>query len=263
MRLALVIVGLSLLGCGASDDDSGTHTGNGAWPPTPGTSWQIQLRGTLDTSFDVDVYVVDLFDTSQASIDALHAAGRKVVCYFSAGSFEDWRSDAAAYPSAAVGSPLDEWPGEFWIDTRSTAVRSILATRLDLAKSRGCDGVDPDNVDGFANATGFPLTSDTQLDFNRFLAREAHARGLLVGLKNDVGQIDALVAEFDWQINEQCFAYAECDTLSPFIAASKPVWSLEYGTAALADQICDDANRRNFDTLIMRLELDGSRLACR
>ena len=36
---------------------------------------------------------------------------------------------------------------------------------------------EPDNVDGFANGSGFPLTSSDQLAYNRFLATEAHARG--------------------------------------------------------------------------------------
>ena len=258
MRLALAL----LLAACASESEPEPNSGNDAWPPTPGTSWQIQLRGTIDSSFDVDVYVLDLFDAPQATIDELHARGVRVVCYFSAGSFEDWRTDAARYPQTAIGTPLDGWPGEYWIDTRDATVRSILTARMDLAKQRGCDGVDPDNVDGHIQQSGFPLTAQTQLDFNRFLAREAHARGLLVGLKNDPDQVTALVADFDWQINEQCFQYSECDKLSPFVAANKPVWGLEYNEP-LADQICDDANARTFDTLVMRLELDGSRIACR
>jgi hypothetical protein len=259
MRIAVIAL---LAACSSSSSDE-PNSGNGAWPPTPGTSWQIQLRGTVDTSIDVDVYDIDLFDTPQTTLDTLHAAGRKVVCYFSAGSFENWRTDAAQFPQAAIGSPLDDWPGEFWIDTRNAAVRSVLTARMDLAKQRGCDGVDPDNVDGFANATGFALTRETQLDFDRFLAREAHARGLYVGLKNDLDQIGGLVVDFDWQINEQCFQFAECDTLSPFVVADKPVWNIEYGAQSLADRVCPDANARNFDTLVMRLELDGSHIACR
>jgi hypothetical protein len=39
-----------------------------------------------------------------------------------------------------------------------------------------------DNVDGFTNATGFPLTPVDQLTYNRFLAMEAHVRGLSIGL---------------------------------------------------------------------------------
>ncbi len=39
---------------------------NGWWKPSPGTSWQIQLQDTVDTSFDVQVYVIDLFDDNHA-----------------------------------------------------------------------------------------------------------------------------------------------------------------------------------------------------
>ena len=234
-----------------------------AWPPKPGTTWQIQLRGTIDTSYDVDVYDLDLFDTPQATIDELRARGTKVICYFSAGSFEDWRPDQALYPRTAIGAPLDGWPGEFWIDTRDPGVRSVLASRIDYALARGCDGIDPDNVDGYTQQSGFPLEAGHQLDFNRFLSQEARRRGLSVGLKNDPDQIAELITFFDWQINEQCFEYGECDKLAPFVDAGKPVWGLEYGSASRAAQICDDANARDFDTLVMRLELDGSRIACR
>src|SRR5262249_22976187 len=122
------------------------------WHPTPGTTWQWQLSGTIDTSFDVAMYDIDLFDAPDAKIATLHGAGRKGICYFSAGSREDWRPDASQFPSSSLGSPLDGWPGEVWIDTRSTAVRNIMKARLDRAKMRGCDGVEPDNVDGYANS---------------------------------------------------------------------------------------------------------------
>ena len=67
-------------------------------------------------------------------------------------------------------------------------------------------------MDGYANANGLGLTAADQLNYNRFLASAAHARGLSVGLKNDIDQIDALVDPttvggtdfFDWALNEQC-----------------------------------------------------------
>lgn len=235
----------------------------GIWKPRPGTSWQWQLKGTVDTSFNVKMYDIDLFDTPQSVIDTLHAASRVVICYFSGGSFEDWRRDAASFPAAVKGKNLDGWPGERWLDVRSSTVRDIMRTRLDLARSKKCDGVEPDNVDGYTNDSGFPLTSANQLDFNRFLAREAHARGLSIGLKNDLDQIPALVGDFDWALNEQCFEFDECDTQKPFIDAGKAVFNAEYSGAASASRICPKANARNLDTLIKPLELTASRVACR
>ncbi len=235
----------------------------GLWRPRPGTSWQIQLSGTADISVQADVYDLDLFDTPQATLDALHAAGRKVICYFSAGSHEDWRPDAAEFPTAAIGAPLDGWPGERWFDVRDAGVRAVLERRLDLAVQKHCDAVDPDNVDGYANMSGFPLAAADQLDFNRFLARAAHARGMAAGLKNDVAQVADLASDFDFQVNEQCFQYNECDELLPFIRAQKPVFGIEYGDQARADAICPQANQRDFDTLVKKLALDPFRIACR
>jgi hypothetical protein len=234
------------------------------WRPAPGTSWQWQLTDyPVDTSFDVRMYDIDLFDTPGATIDALHGEGRVVVCYFSAGSWEDWRPDAGDFPSGAIGNPLEGWEGESWLDTRDEGVRDVMRARLDLAVERGCDGVEPDNVDGYTNDPGFPLTYATQLDYNRFLAAEAHARGLSVGLKNDLDQIEDLVGDFDWALNEECFGYDECELLLPFIDAGKAVFQVEYGDASLADEICPRANDMDFDTLIKNLDLDAWRVACR
>jgi hypothetical protein len=138
-----------------------------------------------------------------------------------------------------------------------------MRARLDLAVSKHCDGVEPDNVDGYTNNSGFPLTGATQLDYNRFLASEAHARNLSVGLKNDVDQVSQLVGSFDWALNEECFRYNECGTLQPFIDAGKAVFQVEYGTQSRADAICPQANALNFDSLVKDLNLDAFRISCR
>lgn len=232
------------------------------WKPTPRTSWQIQLQGTIDSSFNVQVYFLDLVDTPTTTIRQLQQQGRKVVCYFSAGSWEDWRPDANAFPAAALGNQLDGWPGEKWLDIRNlTALGPIMSARLDLAVNKGCNGVDPDNVDGYANNTGFSLTPQDQLTYNRWLAQQAHTRGLGIGLKNDLEQIPELVSHFDWAVNEQCFQYNECTTLLPFINAGKPVFGIEYEGNTSA--FCPQANSWNFDFLKKRLSLDAWRTACR
>ena len=42
----------------------------------------------------------------------------------------------------------------------------------------------------------FSLTAADQLDYNRFLAEQAHQRGLAIGLKNDLDQVASLVDLF-------------------------------------------------------------------
>jgi len=243
------------------DDDAAPTP---VWRPVPGTSWQWQLTDLpVDRSFDVQMYDIDLFDVPQATIDALHDEGRIVICYFSAGSYEEWREDADRFPTAALGNELDGWAGERWLDVRDATVRTIMTDRLDLAVSKECDGVEPDNVDGYTNDPGFDLDGTDQLDYNGFLAAEAHARGLSIGLKNDLDQIGDLLDDFDWALNEECFAYDECDLLAPFVDAGKAVFQVEYGGAGLESTICPQANARDLDTLIKRLDLDAWRISCR
>ena len=232
------------------------------WRPSPGTSWQIQLSEPVDPSVDAQVYDIDLFDTPQQVIDQLHAQGRKVICYFSAGSWENWRPDADQFPREVLGRVLVGWPDEKWLDVRRLDLLDpLMQARLDLAVQKGCDGVDPDNVDGYANKSGFPLSGEDQLAYNRWLADQAHRRGLSIGLKNDLGQIPELLSDFDWAINEQCFQYEECELLLPFVQAGKPVFGIEYELDQ-AD-FCPQATAMNFDFLKKRLELDAWRVPCR
>jgi hypothetical protein len=246
-------------GDGAGDDAA---PGGAIWHPTPGTSWQWQLVGTLDTSIDVKMYDIDLFETPQESIDALHREGRVVICYFSAGSSEPGRPDSGEFQTTDQGKVLEGWPDERWLDVRSTNVRRIMRARLDTARSKHCDGVEPDNVDGYANDNGLGLMEQDQLDYLAFLSSEAHGRGLSVGLKNTLALVPQVVGSFDWALNEECLQYTECDALAPFIAANKAVFHVEYGDASLLGTSCQDPTTKGFSTLIKKIELDAWRLAC-
>lgn len=240
----------------------------GWWRPPVEVTWQWQLQGEPDLTHDVDLYDLDLFDTPAETIDRLHAAGQRVVCYFSAGSVEDWRPDAGRFAAEEIGQPLGDWEGERWLDIRSPRVREILLARLDLAAEKGCDGVEPDNVQGYLEETGFDLTADEQLDFNRFLAEESHARGLAAGLKNDGPQAAALAEVFDFALNEECHAFGECADYAPFIEAGKPVLNAEYqDSLAEAEEaartVCPAARAARLSTVILPLALDGAfRVAC-
>lgn len=231
------------------------------WKPKPGAAWQIQYTGAFKQIRGVTVYNLDLFETSSGRIARLQAKGYRVICYFSAGSFEEWRPDAGRFPESMIGAPYEGWDGEWWLDIRRTTIKRIMATRLDLARDKGCDAVDPDNVNGYENETGFPLTYADQLSFNKYLAREAHRRGLAIGLKNDLSQIPDLVRSFDFAVNESCFDYDECDVYAPFVAAGKPVYQIQYPPSDPSDY-CDAAAEMGFDTLFKEWELGPEYVPC-
>ena len=135
-----------------------------------------------------------------------------------------------------------------------------MLARLDLAVSKGCDGVEPDNMTGYQENSGFALTASDQLAFNRNLFNAAHERGLSVALKNDLEQVNELIDYVDLMVNEQCHEYSECHLLQPFIAASKPVLNAEYLTAYQnnPNSVCADAQQANIRTLVLSVDLDDS-----
>ncbi len=232
------------------------------YKPNINTSWQIQLRGEINPNYDVKLYNIDLFNASTSKIQSLKDSGKRVICYFSAGSFESWREDANDFPISTLGEDMKNWD-EKWIDIRDERLKPIMLTRLDLAKQKGCDGVEIDNVNGYTNHTGFNLTYDDQIIYNKFLASNAHQRGLSIGLKNDLEQIKELEPFFDFSVNEECFEYMECDKLQPFIDAGKPVFNIEYDLSLGKDNICKSAKKRGFQTLILPIKLDDSfRIVC-
>jgi hypothetical protein len=232
----------------------------GLWLPTPAAPihWQWQIGTGFNLATDivphVTVYDLDLFETSAATVAALHHQGCIVIAYIDVGTFENFRPDAGRFPASVKGK-TNGWPGERWLDIRALPVLGpILQSRFDLAQSKGFDAVEPDNVDGFANQSGFPLTAKDQLAFNRWVAAQCHQRGLSVGLKNDVDQLAQLQPAFDWALNEESYKYHEYSGYSVFLKSHKAVFEVEY-TAATPQAAA--MNALHINSLSLDLNLVG------
>ncbi|MET8407995.1 endo alpha-1,4 polygalactosaminidase [Streptomyces sp. NPDC005195] len=243
-----------------SDRAPGGHPSAARWQPRPGTAWQWQLSGRVDTRVAVPVYDIDGFVNSAAVVRRLHKSGRKVICYINAGAWESFRPDRGAFPASVLGRS-DGWSGERWLDIRRRSVlRPIMAARFDMCRAKGFDAVEPDLTDAYTNDTGFPLTAAHQLAYNRMIADLAHERGMAVGLKNDLEQIPDLVDDFDFAVNEQCAEFDECPSLSPFIKADKAVFHVEYSEPKRT--FCPIAKRLGLDSMRKRLALGRWRSPC-
>ncbi len=178
--------------------------------------------------WDIDLYGPDGTTPNSAAVRAIHRRGGYAVCYVDAGTWESWRPDAARFPRSLLGRS-NGWPGERWLDVRALGpLLAIMASRVGACARAGFDAVDFDNVDGYANRTGFAITPADQLRYDRALAALAHRDHLAAGLKNDRGQVAALASSFDFAVDEQCVAYHECARLAPFVRAHRAVYDVEY-----------------------------------
>ncbi|CAM9364162.1 unnamed protein product [Pylaiella littoralis] len=244
----------------------------GWWEPGPGVSWQMQLSGEIDLSLNVDMYNIDLFaDASTDEIGELRDRGVVVICSFSAGTFEEDRSDADDFEPAWLGGAVEDGSdGERWLNITAEGLLSVMERRLDLAVNKTCDGVDPSEVQVFSeDGTGFNTTATDQLTYNTWLAGQAslltrcfaHDRNLSVGLRNDWEQLDDLEASFDWALSEDCLFEGECGAYKlNFVAAGKAVLNVEYFQFDLA--FCDNVTSLGLDAIVKDLSLDARRCSC-
>lgn len=245
------------------------------WQPAVGTTWNIELLEppSTATTDGLSVWDIDLFDNSADIISHIQKKSSKVICYFSAGSYEPKRPDSGKFQKADLGLELSGWPGEYWLDIESENVRNIMLDRIKLAKQKGCDGIDPDNVDGYANKNGLDLTTADAVKYVEFLAEAAHEHNMSIGLKNAGDIIADVIDVMQWSVNEQCHVYEECSTFEPFIQQGKPVFHIEYPKgdkntndpvpATKASEICSDSDSKRFSTVLKNMDLDAWVQACK
>lgn len=133
------------------------------WQPAVGAKWQIILDGIPDTKGPLEpkeatVWDLDAWDARPSDICEAKQKGKKVICYFSAGTSETWRDDNYLLAPYNVGNICADvevkpgatcknfWKGEKWIDIRNPVAWEVMKGRIKMAAEKGCDGIDPDNM---------------------------------------------------------------------------------------------------------------------
>lgn len=255
------------------------------WPPTldsnpavqpPKWDWQLAVPIKVNPDTSIKIYDIDMFENEKSTaIQTLHGKGYKVICYLDIGSWENWRDDAAAFPASILGATYAGFPDERWLDIRDVnsaksqtgmALATILTARLDRAKAMGCDAIEPDNIDGYDKtaheSSGFALSYEDQIYFNLWAAKEVHARGMLIGLKNNINQAHdpRIYTAFDFVVSEQCFQYNECSYFSDFLTRGKPVFEAEYKLAL--SNFCARAKTSRISAIKKRPVLNATREDC-
>lgn len=246
---------------------------NISFPPLePGVWWQPNLSEPLtwdwqighlnpQPNLGVDVYNVDI-DADPRAIQILRNTGAKLICYFSVGTVENWRSDADRFPAELIGERYEQLPGERWLNYKEIEkLAPIMLDRLDRCAAKGFHAVEADNVDAFNYetrneageviniGTNFDITEADTVAYVRWLAQAAHERGLSLGLKNAEAIAEEVVDDIDFMVTEECILYDWCDAAKVIVENNKPVFAAEYidfpGTQSLS-YVCQEAAKYGF-----------------
>lgn len=232
---------------------------NRAWCP-PAESHEAvtcQTAPVVKREFDrADVIDVDLFDAKKETIRAYREKGKIVSCYISVGTIEDWRADVQSNPKAwrkVSGNLMGSWPGETWIDIRKLDdLAPLMEKRIELAVEKGCDALEPDNMDcwladrtqlvtcggGIAQACSPDIQTydpknvsthefrNAQIEYLTWLADTAHSHNLAIGYKNNFLLAEELMGRYDFAVAEGAYDALAC--FQPFVEDGKPVFVHDY-----------------------------------
>lgn len=232
-----------------------------AVPPTT-RPWQWQLQGRIGRGVEAPLADLDPDAPGVATaVRAFRARGTRTACYVSVGSWEPFRSDAPRFPRSLLGRRYAGFEDERWLDVRRiAALAPLLRARFDACARLGFDAVEPDNVDGWENRTGFRITRADQLRFNRWVAAEVRDRGMAVALKNAGPLAAVLVPAFDFVIAESCLGDGACADFRPFLRAGKGVFVAEYRRITPRD--CRASGRLRLSLIEKRPGLGPWRRTC-
>lgn len=226
-RGVALVAAFLLAGC------AGAQTGGGPPGPPPDVSldsyWDWQLGGPVDFSRKLKMLDVDPDSVSAAQIAQARAAGVSTIAYISVGTWEDWRADKGAFPASVKGNNLASWPGEKYLDIRQQAILlPIMQARFQRARDKGFDAIEPDNMDVYANNSGFTISAADTVSYVKALASIAHGMGLEIGQKNVPELTGQLANTLDFVITEDCFDQGWCSQVLAYRDAGKPVLAAEY-----------------------------------
>ena len=216
-------------------------------PPSGAVSWDIQLGASTDNDVTVPAGIrlldLDGFNISANKVRQLNSQGIYTVCYLDVGSFEPYRPDSSQYPTYLKLQQDPNWPAEYFLDVTDvfkpgSVLATILTNRFRMCKEKGFSAIDPDNLQNDENVTGGRITLQQQIDFNGWVADQAHAQGLAVTQKNGPDKSllrdrtgKMMVEKFDGILNEECQQYGECSALSEYARRGKLALNIEYTTA--------------------------------
>jgi hypothetical protein len=235
-------------------------------------------RSGATTVFDIDGII-----NPASTVAALHKLNDKAICYIEVGAAGNYYSAAMEnlpvtyYQQLSRAGDLGQAePGypEYYLNINApSALRIIEAMIKQQCAAKGFDAVEPDIDDSYTDSTGFSITEQENIKFDRTLGAYAHSLGLAWGQKNgdnDPEFSQALEPTTDFLLDEECNYYQTCGIVTPpYVRAGKLVLNAEYtddwGSNVTADlsRFCPADVAGRIDGILFTSALAGQRNPCR
>ena len=273
-----ILLFLMVLGCSDSEesendsvnipDDQDQEVPNSNFTIATGATFEWRLDD-LPNNYITDAQVIDIdaFSATPELVANLKSQGKTVIAYLSVGSVENFRDDANDFPKEVIGNVYEGFEDENWLDIRKISlIAPIMEKRLDMIAAKSFDGIEPDNINGYQNNTGFNLNEADARTYSRYLIEQAHKRNLSIGQKNAEEIIPTLADEFDWILTEDAFADDFYQQLTPYITLGKAVFMVEY-TDRISSQkfkknACPEASTLSYFALLKDRDLKIEGIKC-
>ncbi len=259
-------------------------------PPLGNQPWQWELShplrltnardmGTNDRLPNGDVapppviYDIDGIDNSVATVAALHAMGKRVVCYVEVGAAGNYYTAAAEgitttyydllKKAGEFGARVPGYP-EYYLNIRSPVTEYIVAAMIKRqCADKGFDAVETDIDEEYNDHSGFTLSRSDEETYMTALANYLHGLGLGWWIKNPDDTGDNFATEMyplaDAVLTEQCNQYLSCGLLSAYVGR-KAVFNAEYRLKPSA--FCAQDDLLGFNGAEFNVGLTGIRKPC-
>jgi len=259
-------------------------------PPLGSQPWQWELSHPLRLSNAHDmgtddrlpsgqpapvpaIYDIDGIINPASTVAALHAQGKRVVCYIEVGATGNYYSAAdegvsttyfaQLHAAGVFGAKVPNYP-EYYLDIRSPATVSIIESMIaQQCADKGFDAVETDIDEEYADNSGLPLTLADQERYMTTLANDMHGLGLGWWIKNPDDTGDGYATDMyplaDAVLTEQCNQFSSCGLLSSYVG-HKAVFNAEYHRTT--SSFCSKDDALGFNGARFNLALTGIRKPC-
>ena len=219
------------------------------------------------------IYDIDGIINSAATVSALHALGKHVVCYIEVGAVGNYYSAkdegipttyyAQLQAAGVIGAAVPGWP-EHYLDIRSPATVAIIESMIhDQCAAKGFDAVETDIDESYNSDNGFGLTKSDEETYMTTLADYMHGLGLGWWIKNPDDTGDSYASDMeplaDAVLTEQCNEYSTCGLLSSYFG-KKAVFNAEY--KGKPQVFCANDAKLGINGAKFNLDLTGVRKPC-